>query len=319
LTSHSFVITEEVGQRLDRFISDQLDTVSRTMIQKHIRSGAVVVNGKQVKSNYLLVLNDRINIALKTRKERELDVLPETMDLNIIHEDDSIIVINKPAGLVVHPGIGNESGTLVNGLIDQFSQLSNINGNIRKGIVHRLDADTSGIIIIAKTNDSHSHLANQFKNRTIKKEYRALTWGVWDDISGKIDQNIKRSRSDPRIYCVDQNGKNSITNYLILEQYRYYSYVAFMPMTGRTHQIRVHAAWSGHPIFGDEKYGGGMNKCKGFLSDIRKHLSEVMTIFGHHALHAYKLECKHPKTDQQINFTAPFPDTFVNLIESIND
>ncbi|SVA77302.1 uncharacterized protein METZ01_LOCUS130156 [marine metagenome] len=304
---------------MDRFISDQLDTVSRTMIQNHIRSGAVVVNGKQVKSNYLLVLNDRINIALKTRKERELDVLPETMDLNIIHEDDSIIVINKPAGLVVHPGIGNESGTLVNGLIDQFSQLSNVNGTIRKGIVHRLDADTSGIIIIAKTNDSHSHLANQFKNRTIKKEYRALTWGVWDEVSGKIDQNIKRSRSDPRIYCVDQNGKNSITNYLILEQYRYYSYVAFMPMTGRTHQIRVHAAWSGHPIFGDEKYGGGMNKCKGFLSDIRKHLFEVMTIFGHQALHAYKLECKHPKTDQQINFTAPLPDTFVNLIESIND
>ena len=190
MTSHSFVITEEVGQRLDRFISDQLDTDSRTMILKHIRSGAVVVNGKQVKSNYLLVLNDRINIALKTRKERELDVLPETMDLNIIHEDDSIIVINKPAGLVVHPGIGNESGTLVNGLMDQFSQLSNINGTIRKGIVHRLDADTSGIIIIAKTNDSHSHLANQFKNRTIKKEYRALTWGVWDEISGKIDQNI---------------------------------------------------------------------------------------------------------------------------------
>ena len=319
MTSHSFVITEEVGQRLDRFISDQLDTVSRTMIQNHIRSGAVVVNGKQVKSNYLLVLNDRIDIALKDRKERALDVLPETMDLNIIHEDDSIIVINKPAGLVVHPGIGNESGTLVNGLIDRFSQLSNVNGSIRKGIVHRLDADTSGIIIIAKTNDSHFHLANQFKNRTIKKEYRALTWGVWDEVSGKIDQNIRRSRSDPRIYCVDQNGKNSITNYLILEQYRYYSHVAFMPVTGRTHQIRVHAAWSGHPIFGDEKYGGGMNKCKGFLSDIRKHLSEEMTIFGHHVLHAYKLACIHPKTDQQINFTAPLPDTFVNLIGSIND
>ena len=319
MTSHSFVITEEVGQRLDRFISDQLDTVSRTMIQNHIRSGAVVVNGKQVKSNYLLVLNDRIDIALKDRKERALDVLPEKIDLNIIHEVDSIIVINKPAGLVVHPGIGNESGTLVNGLIDRFSQLSNVNGSIRKGIVHRLDADTSGIIIIAKTNDSHFHLANQFKNRTIKKEYRALTWRVLDEISGEIDQNIKRSRSDPRIYCVDQNGKNSITNYLILEQYRYYSYVAFMPMTGRTHQIRVHAAWSGHPIFGDEKYGGGMNKCKGFLSDIRKHLSKEMTIFGHHALHAYKLACIHPKTDQQINFTAPLPDTFVNLIGSIND
>ena len=131
----------------------------------------------------------------------------------------------------MHPGIGNESGTLVNGLIDQFSQLSNINGTIRKGIVHRLDADTSGIIIIAKTNDSHSHLAYQFKNRTIKKEYRALTWGVWDEISWKIDESIRRSRLDPRIYCVNENGKNAITNYLILEQYRYYSYVAFMPMT----------------------------------------------------------------------------------------
>ena len=319
MTSRSYIIAEEVGQRLDRFISDQLNTISRTMIQKHIRSGAVVVNGKQVKSNYLLLLNDQIDIAIKNRKERELDVLPEKIDLNIIYEDDSIIVINKPAGLVVHPGIGNESGTLVNGLIAQFGHLSNVNGGIRKGIVHRLDADTSGIIIIAKTNDSHNHLAAQFKNRTIKKEYRAVTWGIWDKISGKIDQKIGRSKSNPRNYCVGQNGKNSITNYFILDRYRYHSHVAFMPMTGRTHQIRVHAAWSGHPIFGDEKYGGGMNKCKGFLSDIRKNLSEAMKIFEYHALHAYKLEFKHPSTGQKINFKAPLPDTFVNLLESIND
>ena len=318
MTFHSFVIETETGQRVDRFLSDHIRTVSRTRIQGCIKSGAAVVNGRQVKSSYVLELNDRIEISLNELEEPVLDVRSEAMDLDILFKDDSIIVINKPASLVVHPGVGHESGTLANGLVNQFSQLSDVNGADRQGIVHRLDADTSGIILVARNNETHLHLAKQFKSRTVKKEYRSLTWGTWEDISGKIEKNIGRSRSDPRIYCVDQNGKESITEYLVLNQYRYCSQVAFFPKTGRTHQIRVHAAWSGHPIFGDEKYGGGTKKCKGFLPDVTTNLSKAMTMFGRHALHAYKLEITHPKTGQQINFTAPLPDAFVNLIESIN-
>ena len=318
MTSHSFIITEEAGQRVDRFLSDHLCSVSRARVQDCIKSGAAVVNGKQVKSSYLLELNDRINISLNQPKELALNVQPEEIDLKILYKDDSIIVINKPAGLIVHPGVGNESGTLLNGLVNNFSQLSNVNGPVRQGIVHRLDADTSGIILIAKTNDAHLHLAEQFKNRTVRKEYRSLTWGTWDEISGKINEKISRSRSDPRVYCVGQKGKESITDYLVLDQYRYCSQVSFFPKTGRTHQIRVHSAWFGNPIFGDEKYGGGIRKCKGFLAEVSKNLSRAMTIFGRHALHAYKIEFTHPKTGKMINFTAPIPDAFVNLIETIS-
>jgi len=221
--------------------------------------------------------------------------------------------------LVVHPGTGVKDNTLVNGLMFYTSALSEINGSTRPGIVHRLDRDTSGVMVIAKTNLAHRKIAEQFENKLVTKTYIGLTWGIWTENEGLIDEPIKRKRSDPTSFTVDETGRKATTGYKIERAWRYISNVRFYPKTGRTHQIRIHAAHMGHPIVADQKYGGGENRTKGFLPEVTRELQQVLTILERHALHAMSLEFVHPETAKTVSFQAPLPEDFNDTINLLNE
>ena len=305
--------------RLDKYLSGALGGYSRTQIQSWIKSGYVLVNNTTVKASYTLELNDLITVRIPDCENDEPELKAQKMDLEIFYEDEYIAVINKPAGLIVHPGIGNKDGTLVNGLLYYFNSLSKINGRTRPGIVHRLDAETSGVMVVAKTNKAHVNLANQFQYRKVKKKYTALTWGNWQEKEGVIDQAIKRKRGDPTVFTVQSEGKPALTRYQLVKQFRHLAQVDFFPKTGRTHQIRVHTAWLGNPIFSDEKYGGGLAKARGFIPELKRYYTKAMQNFNRHALHAKKLEFIHPMKGDPVFFQAPLPQEFIDLIAILDD
>lgn len=301
--------------RLDRFLTNQIKDKSRSRIQNWIRLKLVLVNGYSKKTGYLLEYNDKITVEIPAESVQTDN--PERIDLDILFEDDQIVVINKPAGLVVHPGISNKSGTLVNGLLFHFNSLSDLNGPSRPGIIHRLDKYTSGVIIIAKTNFSHSNISNQFQKRTVRKSYSALTWGNWKEKEGSIVKPIGRNTKDPTCYIVSEDGRSSQTNFYVQKQFRHLALVSFYPKTGRTHQIRVHSTFLGHPIFGDEKYGGGASKAKGFLPEYTKIYRKKVKELNRHALHADEIEILHPVKNKNMIFKAPLPIELLNLTESL--
>ena len=316
-----FQVSNSVGRRLDIYLVKKLHPISRSKIKMYINDSSILVNNFKVKPGYIVQEGDSVRVSIYNKGQDDGPVLPEKMKINVIYEDDYIIAINKPSSLVVHPGIKNKQGTLVNGLIHKFKNLSNVNGESKRGIVHRLDADTSGVMLVAKTNGAHDWLSNQFKQRSISKTYVSITWGKWKDQSGKIEGWISRKKSDPTIYQLnysDQYGKHSITNYSVEKQYDNFARVLFFPITGRTHQIRVHSSHLGHPVFGDQKYGGDQKKCKGFQPDLNKFFSEKLDKFGRHALHALSIEFEPYKNNgKKIKLDAPIPNEFVDLEKSI--
>ena len=314
---HIYEMEESI--RLDKYLATLFPELSRTRIKNSIKSGNVLVNNSSAKPSYLLCVNDEIKFEFIVENEQQVHMESFEMELNILYEDNDIICINKPPGLVVHPGAGNHTNTLANGLIHHFDSLSNVNGITRPGIVHRLDKNTSGVILIAKSNLAHHHLANQFQDRTIQKIYQAVTWGEWKESEGILDGNIARKKSDPTTYTISKEGRSSETKYIVTHKNRYFSQLTFMPKTGRTHQIRVHSAEENHPIVCDDPYGGGINRAKGFLPEVALKMKKIIKNMGRHALHAEQIMFQHPTGKNQINIIAPYPTDFVNLVDSVRD
>jgi 23S rRNA pseudouridine1911/1915/1917 synthase len=290
--------TELAGQRIDKFITDALEEdTSRTQIQQWIKDGHVTVNGKPAKPNYKLSLNDSIIVTVP--EPIDVELAPEDIPLDVIYEDSDVIVVNKPRGLVVHPAPGHYSGTLVNALLHHCRDLSGINGVLRPGIVHRIDKDTSGLIMAAKNDKAHASLADQLKAHTVNRKYIALVHGNIQHENGTIDAPIGRDSHDRKMYTVtEKNSKHAVTHFLVLERFGDFTLVELKLETGRTHQIRVHMKFIGHPLVGDPMYG----KSKG-----------TMNMEGQ-ALHAAVLGFNHPRSDKPLLFEAPLPDDFEDLL-----
>ncbi len=318
---NDILIVDKIGIRLDKFLADNLNEFSRSKLQKYIKNGDITVNGEIQPAKYRLNQNDTIHIDI-SEEISDIDFLePQEIPIEIIFEDDEIIVVNKQAGMTVHPGTGNNDGTLANAASFHCKQLSDINGPIRPGIVHRLDKETSGIIIIAKTNFAHMKLAEQFANRLVKKVYYGITWGNWKEKEGLINQPIARKRTDPTSFNINMTGKEAQTKYQIIKESQYFSYINYFPKTGRTHQIRVHSEFSGNPIIGDIKYGGGVSRIKGYIPEISKKMEMLFKIVKRHILHAQKISFIHPRSETEISFEADLPDDIqivINKIESLN-
>ncbi len=289
----------DIGTRLDVFLANQPDNPSRANIQKMIADGDVTVNGMTKRANYKLRAND--NIVMTYQPPQEIEVVPENIPLDILYEDADIIVVNKARGMVVHPAAGIYTGTLVNALLYHcHDELSGINGKIRPGIVHRLDKDTSGVMVVAKNDFAHNELAKQIGDKTAVKEYIALVHGHITEDSGVINGNIGRHPIDrKKMAVVTSGGKPATTLFQVLERFPNCTYVKCRLLTGRTHQIRVHMAYIGHPLIGDPKYCNSKNK---------------FSIKGQ-ALHSMSLKLLHPRTKKEMTFTAPIPDDIEKLLK----
>ena len=291
------LVSDEKDIRIDKYLANILD-YSREYIGKLIDSKLVLVNEKVVKASYKVSLNDEIIIHDEEMKI-ETNILPVKMDLDIVYEDEYLMVINKPSGLVVHPGNGNYNNTLVNGLMYYTNSLSDVGGNVRPGIVHRIDKDTSGLLLIAKTNQVHELLADDFKNKRIKREYIALLNGVFKGGSATIDAPIGRDKFNRERMAVLEGGKNAVTHMKVIKRYDKYTLVSCILETGRTHQIRVHMAYIGYPIFNDPVYS-----------------KKEATSFGQF-LHSYKMNFVHPITKKEMEFICPLPKYFQEFLDSL--
>lgn len=293
---------EEIGKRLDAYLSLKNEKISRTMVQKLIEEGNILVNGKNPKASYKVSEGDKIT--LEEIEPKEISLKAQDIAVDIIYEDKDIIVVNKPKGLVVHPANGNPDGTLVNAIMSICKgSLSGIGGEIRPGIVHRLDKDTSGIIIIAKNDEAHINLSEQIKNREVKKTYIALVRGFVKENEATINMPIGRSQKDRKKMAVVKNGKNAITHIKVLERFNNYTLLQVNIETGRTHQIRVHLSEIGYPIVGDYTYSNGKNE---------------FGIVGQ-CLHAKSLKFRHPITNEEMYLEAELPQYFKDVIKKLEE
>ena len=313
---YSFTVNQS-HLRLDHYLAQQLPDYSRSKIQNFIKQGKVTINGETGKPSQILKGNETVECHFEYDTVDE-SIIPEQMSLDISYEDDHLVVINKPAGLVVHPGSGNHTGTLLNGLVYHFQQLSR-EDSLRPGIVHRLDKDTSGVILVAKNNQSHDQLAKQFNERRVKKEYMALVWGELE-AQGIIEGEIGRHPRNRQIFTVvPSGGRNSFTRFERLEYLAPLSLVNLHPETGRTHQLRVHMKSINHPIFGDEAYGGGTQYAKSFHVKYTKLINRLIKTIPRVSLHARMLEINHPVTGEKMSFTSPIPTDFNNATEILKN
>ncbi|WP_414698680.1 RluA family pseudouridine synthase [Peptacetobacter sp. AB845] len=296
-----FLVEEdEEGDRLDVYLSDQFVDMSRSYIQKIIKDKKVTVNGKVEKAKYLVKEEDKVVIEIP--KPKILEVVPQDIPIEIVYEDDDIIIVNKPQGMVVHPAPGNYEGTLVNAILYHCKgNLSSINGVIRPGIVHRIDKDTSGILMIAKNNNAHNCLAEQLKDHSITREYEFICHGVFKEDNVTVDRPIGRNPKDRLKMAIVPNGKRAVTHFEVIERFNGYTHVRARLETGRTHQIRVHAMSINHPLVGDPVYGPKNSKIK----------------LNGQALHAKKLGFIHPTTKEYVEFDSELPDYFQKLLEKL--
>lgn len=296
------LFVEEINSiRLDSYLANRLDDVSRSYIQKLIKEGLVFVNGNSSKARYLVKKGDFIQVKLPIKKPEE--PVPENLPIDIIYEDEDIVIVNKPQGMVVHPAPGNPSGTLVNALLYHVDRLAPTNDYMRPGIVHRLDKDTSGLLIVAKNDNAYKSLVQQLKKRSVKRIYMALVYGKMSLDSGTINASIGRNPIDRKKMTVkNKNGKEAITHYRVIKEFQEYTLVEASLETGRTHQIRVHMAYINHPIVGDSVYSGRKNE---FSLDTQ-------------LLHAKKLGFIHPRTGEYMEFESELPNEFRKVLELLN-
>lgn len=313
--------TADKGQgllRVDKFIGCRIDGISRNRIQNAADAGCILVNNIPVKSNYKVKPNDVISIVMD-RPRRQLEIIPENLPLNIVYEDDDLMVVDKQPGLVVHPGHGNYSGTLVNAIAYHLKDLPNYNStDPRLGLVHRIDKDTSGLLVIAKNEFAKTHLSAQFFNKTTQREYIALVWGNIENDSGRIEGNIGRNAKDRlqmAVYANNDQGKTAITNYQVIERLGYVTLVKCVLETGRTHQIRVHMKHIGHTLFNDERYGGHQILKGTTFAKYKQFVQNCFSICPRQALHAHTLGFIHPRSNEPILFTSEIPEDMKSLID----
>ena len=308
---HRIVADAGQGQvRLDRFLTVRVANATRTKVQAAIDAGFVTVNGKETRSNYKIRPHDLVVVAFP-EPPRETDIKPENIPLNIVFEDEHLLVVNKPAGMVVHPAHENWSGTLVNALVYHFSNLPQMQGNEGKpGLVHRIDKDTSGLLVIAKTEPAMTKLASQFFHHTIERTYQALVWGEPDPSEGTVNVNLGRSPKDRRVtiaFPQGDIGRHAITHFRTLKPMRYVSLIECRLETGRTHQIRAHMKYLGHPIFNDAMYGGDQILRGTVFSKYRQFVDNCFALCPRQALHAKTLGFTHPVTGEQLRFDSELP------------
>lgn len=316
-----FRVVVDKGQsqvRVDKYLFERLVNSSRNRIQKAADAGLIMANGKPVKSSYKVKPCDVLTVMMD-RPRYDNDIIPEDIPLDIVYEDNDLMVVNKPAGLVVHPGCGNYHGTLVNAIAWHLKDNPRYDPNDPQvGLVHRIDKDTSGLLVVAKTPDAKTHLGLQFYNKTTKRKYNALVWGIVENNEGTIEGNIGRNPKDRMQMAVlsdPAQGKHAVTHYRVLERLGYVTLVECVLETGRTHQIRVHMKHIGHTLFNDERYGGNEILKGTHFSKYKQFVNNCFETCPRQALHAMTLGFVHPRTGEEIFFTSPLPEDMTNLID----
>ncbi|WP_456438222.1 RluA family pseudouridine synthase [Psychroserpens sp.] len=316
---HSFVADKgQTPLRIDKYLMNRIENATRNKIQAAAKDGSIYVNGTPVKSNYKVKPSDKIRVLLE-HPPYEYLLTPEDLPLDVVYEDDQLLVVNKSAGMVVHPGHGNYSGTLINALIFHFENLPN-NSSERPGLVHRIDKDTSGLLVVAKTEQAMTHLSKQFFNKTSEREYVAIVWGNIDEEEGTIEGHIgrhPRNRLQNTVFEGDDEdkGKPAVTHYKVLERLGYVTLVTCKLETGRTHQIRVHMKHIGHTLFNDERYGGERILKGTTFTKYKQFVDNCFKILPRQALHAKTLGFVHPTTGENMRFNSPIPDDMQQCIE----
>ena len=315
-----FKFVADKGQsplRVDKFLINFIEHATRTKIQKAATEGNIKVNGNVVKSNYKVKAGDVVTVEY-TYPQKEFELIPEDIPLNIVYEDDDLLIVNKDAGMVVHPGFGNYSGTLVNALAFHFKNLPNMGEDDRPGLVHRIDKNTSGILVIAKTENSMTVLAQKFADRELNRKYIALVWGDVKEDKGTITGHIGRSLKNRKVMSIfpdGEFGKHAVTHYKVLERFGYTTLVECKLETGRTHQIRVHFKQLGHPLFNDAEYGGDQILKGTTFTKYKQFILNCFKICQRQALHAKSLGFSHPTTGKEVNFDSELAEDMEHLIE----
>lgn len=324
LSSEIIVPPGKIRERIDVYLMHFIENATRTKIQSAIKGGYVIVNGKKVKSSYKVSPNDVIHLTIP--KPPPTQIAPEHILLDIIHEDEHLLVVNKPPGMVTHPAYSNYHGTLVNALLYHCNQsLSTLNDSTRPGIVHRLDKDTSGLLVVAKDDKTHAQLAKQFSSRTIEREYWAIVWGLFSQPgkgnkgrTGVIEAALGRSKSDRKKFAVSVEGKHAVTKYEVLQEFDYLSLLKLNLQTGRTHQIRVHLHHIGHPVFGDPTYGGRRIAWGPTDKQTKEEVQNFLKIMSRQALHAKTIGFIHPVTMKKLRFSSELPEDMNEVLKLLS-